>query len=141
MFSRSDREVDDLTSNMGHLGFHDLNIPKTTSPKMQYRPDRKSENWKNSSGLSSSYKPCDFNDQDTSKPHISLNHSPKKLPKDFHERASQNTTQRVVNVCQLYFLDYYCDMFDYVISRRPVSYTHLDVYKRQLLYTYSYKLE
>lgn len=24
----------------------------------------------------------------------------------------------MINVCQMYFLDYYCDMFDYVISRR-----------------------
>ncbi|CAI4917671.1 BAD_collapsed_G0057450.mRNA.1.CDS.1 [Saccharomyces cerevisiae] len=118
MFSRSDREVDDLAGNMSHLGFHDLNIPKPTSPQAQYRPARKSENGRLTPGLPRSYKPCDSDDQDTFKNRISLNHSPKKLPKDFHERASQSKTQRVVNVCQLYFLDYYCDMFDYVISRR-----------------------
>ncbi|CAD6650005.1 BJ4_G0027840.mRNA.1.CDS.1 [Saccharomyces cerevisiae] len=118
MFSRSDREVDDLAGNMSHLGFHDLNIPKPTSPQAQYRPARKSENGRLNPGLPRSYKPCDSDDQDTFKNRISLNHSPKKLPKDFHERASQSKTQRVVNVCQLYFLDYYCDMFDYVISRR-----------------------
>lgn len=118
MFSRSDREVDDLAGNMSHLGFHDLNIPKPTSPQAQYRPARKSENGRLTPGLPRSYKPYDSDDQDTFKNRISLNHSPKKLPKDFHERASQSKTQRVVNVCQLYFLDYYCDMFDYVISRR-----------------------
>lgn len=118
MFSRSDREVDDLAGNMSHLGFYDLNIPKPTSPQAQYRPARKSENGRLTPGLPRSYKPCDSDDQDTFKNRISLNHSPKKLPKDFHERASQSKTQRVVNVCQLYFLDYYCDMFDYVISRR-----------------------
>lgn len=118
MFSRSDREVDDLAGNMSHLGFYDLNIPKPTSPQGQYRPARKSENGRLTPGLPRSYKPCDSGDQDTFKNRISLNHSPKKLPKDFHERASQSKTQRVVNVCQLYFLDYYCDMFDYVISRR-----------------------
>ena len=118
MFSRSDREVDDLAGNMSHLGFYDLNIPKPTSPQGQYRPARKSENGRLTPGLPRSYKPCDSDDQDTFKNRISLNHSPKKLPKDFHERASQSKTQRVVNVCQLYFLDYYCDMFDYVISRR-----------------------
>lgn len=118
MFSRSDREVDDLAGNMSHLGFHDLNIPKPTSPQAQHRPARKSENGRLTPGLPRSYKPCDSDDQDTFKNRISLNHSPKKLPKDFHERASQSKTQRVVNVCQLYFLDYYCDMFDYVISRR-----------------------
>nr|AAT92874.1 YPR111W [Saccharomyces cerevisiae] len=118
MFSRSDREVDDLAGNMSHLGFYDLNIPKPTSPQAQYRPARKSENGRLTPGLPRSYKPCDSDDQDTFKNRISLNHSPKKLPEDFHERASQSKTQRVVNVCQLYFLDYYCDMFDYVISRR-----------------------
>lgn len=118
MFSRSDREVDDLAGNMSHLGFYDLNIPKPTSPQALYRPARKSENGRLTPGLPRSYKPCDSDDQDTFKNRISLNHSPKKLPKDFHERASQSKTQRVVNVCQLYFLDYYCDMFDYVISRR-----------------------
>ena len=118
MFSRSDREVDDLAGNMSHLGFYDLNIPKPTSPQAQYRPARKSENGRLTPVLPRSYKPCDSDDQDTFKNRISLNHSPKKLPKDFHERASQSKTQRVVNVCQLYFLDYYCDMFDYVISRR-----------------------
>lgn len=118
MFSRSDREVDDLAGNMSHLGFHDLNIPKPTSPQAQHRPARKSENGRLTPGLPRSYKPYDSDDQDTFKNRISLNHSPKKLPKDFHERASQSKTQRVVNVCQLYFLDYYCDMFDYVISRR-----------------------
>lgn len=118
MFSRSDREVDDLAGNMSHLGFYDLNIPKPTSPQAQHRPARKSENGRLTPGLPRSYKPCDSDDQDTFKNRISLNHSPKKLPKDFHERASQSKTQRVVNVCQLYFLDYYCDMFDYVISRR-----------------------
>ena len=118
MFSRSDREVDDLAGNMSHLGFYDLNIPKPTSPQAQYMPARKSENGRLTPGLPRSYKPCDSGDQDTFKNRISLNHSPKKLPKDFHERASQSKTQRVVNVCQLYFLDYYCDMFDYVISRR-----------------------
>ena len=118
MFSRSDREVDDLAGNMSHLWFYDLNIPKPTSPQAQYRPARKSENGRLTPGLPRSYKPCDSDDQDTFKNRISLNHSPKKLPKDFHERASQSKTQRVVNVCQLYFLDYYCDMFDYVISRR-----------------------
>ncbi|CAD6649938.1 HN1_G0025200.mRNA.1.CDS.1 [Saccharomyces cerevisiae] len=118
MFSRSDREVDDLAGNMSHLGFYDLNIPKPTSPQAQYRPARKSENGRLTPGLPRSYTPCDSDDQDTFKNRISLNHSPKKLPKDFHERASQSKTQRVVNVCQLYFLDYYCDMFDYVISRR-----------------------
>lgn len=49
---------------------------------------------------------------------VDLQNSPKKLPEDFHHKARSNKTQRVVNVCQVYFLDYYCDMFDYLMSRR-----------------------
>ncbi len=42
----------------------------------------------------------------------------KSLGRDFHQKANSQKTKRLVNVCQMYFLDYYCDMFDYVISRR-----------------------
>lgn len=41
-----------------------------------------------------------------------------KLTKDFYQKANSQKTKRLVNVCQMYFLDYYCDMFDYVITRR-----------------------
>lgn len=44
--------------------------------------------------------------------------SPRKLPQGFREAASDTNTLRLVNVCKMYFLEYYCDMFDYVISRR-----------------------
>ncbi|KAL3230711.1 Cell cycle protein kinase DBF2 [Nakaseomyces bracarensis] len=44
--------------------------------------------------------------------------SPKKLPNGFQSKASKVKTQRLVSVCKMYFLEYYCDMFDYVISRR-----------------------
>lgn len=37
---------------------------------------------------------------------------------EFQRRANNPRTKRLANVAQLYFLDYYCDMFDYVISRR-----------------------
>ncbi|XBW34511.1 hypothetical protein QEN19_000058 [Hanseniaspora menglaensis] len=47
-----------------------------------------------------------------------LTNSPRKLPQDFHRKADSQKTKRLINVCQMYFLDYYCDMFDYVISRR-----------------------
>lgn len=118
MFPRSDREVDDLTGNMSHLGFHDLNTPKPTPLKMQYESAKNCENERSSPKASMAHISSGPNDQDALKGRISLNHSPKKLPKDFYERASKSQTQRVVTVCQLYFLDYYCDMFDYVISRR-----------------------
>ncbi|GME87139.1 unnamed protein product [[Candida] boidinii] len=43
--------------------------------------------------------------------------SPSRLGADFYYKANGAKTRRLVTVCQMYFLDYYCDMFDYVISR------------------------
>ena len=37
---------------------------------------------------------------------------------EFRKKANNPKTKRLTSVAQLYFLDYYCDMFDYVISRR-----------------------
>lgn len=39
----------------------------------------------------------------------------------FHTKANGAKTKRLTLVAQLYFLDYYCDMFDYVISRQERS--------------------
>lgn len=39
------------------------------------------------------------------------------LPIDFHTKAQSAKVKRLTSVAQLYFLDYYCDMFDYVIMR------------------------
>lgn len=41
-----------------------------------------------------------------------------RLNRDFYSKANSPNTKRLVTVCQMYFLDYYCDMFDYVISRQ-----------------------
>lgn len=43
------------------------------------------------------------------------------LGPDFHSKANAAKTKRLTSVAQLYFLDYYCDMFDYVISRHERS--------------------
>lgn len=40
------------------------------------------------------------------------------LGPDFRTKASSANTKRLTSVAQLYFLDYYCDMFDYVILRQ-----------------------
>lgn len=40
------------------------------------------------------------------------------LQPDFKVKASMAKTKRLTSVAQLYFLDYYCDMFDYVILRQ-----------------------
>lgn len=37
---------------------------------------------------------------------------------EFRTKANNAKTKRLASVAQLYFLDYYCDMFDYVILRR-----------------------
>lgn len=42
----------------------------------------------------------------------------KPLDDEFYRKANNPKTKRLASVAQLYFLDYYCDMFDYVISRR-----------------------
>lgn len=41
-----------------------------------------------------------------------------RLDRAFYTKANSPKTKRLVTVCQMYFLDYYCDMFDYVISRQ-----------------------
>lgn len=41
-----------------------------------------------------------------------------RLDREFYTKANSPKTKRLVTVCQMYFLDYYCDMFDYVITRR-----------------------
>lgn len=46
---------------------------------------------------------------------------PKRIPltdEEYRRKANDPKTKRLASVAQLYFLDYYCDMFDYVISRR-----------------------
>lgn len=41
-----------------------------------------------------------------------------KFDEEFYRKANDPKTKRLASVAQLYFLDYYCDMFDYVINRR-----------------------
>ncbi|KAI5966175.1 DBF2 [Candida pseudojiufengensis] len=45
----------------------------------------------------------------------------KLTEEEFHQKANNPKTKRLTSVAQLYFLDYYCDMFDYVINRRQRS--------------------
>ncbi|WEJ92851.1 serine/threonine-protein kinase dbf2 [Yamadazyma tenuis] len=47
--------------------------------------------------------------------------SPYKSPVSRPSIKISTKTQRLSNVCQLYFLDYYCDKFDYIINRRDRS--------------------
>ncbi|CAH6720157.1 serine/threonine-protein kinase Dbf20p [[Candida] jaroonii] len=53
------------------------------------------------------------------KENITPGNSPKR--NRFNNIKISSKTQRLSNVCQLYFLDYYCDKFDYIINRRERS--------------------
>lgn len=41
-----------------------------------------------------------------------------KAEKEFYAKVNDPKTQRLVSAAQMYFLDYYCDLFDYVINRK-----------------------
>ncbi|CAX43878.1 serine/threonine-protein kinase, transcription and stress response, putative [Candida dubliniensis CD36] len=47
-----------------------------------------------------------------------LNKRYKLTEEEFYSKANSARTKRLTSIAQLYFLDYYCDMFDYVINRR-----------------------
>ncbi|SCU90067.1 LAME_0E06920g1_1 [Lachancea meyersii CBS 8951] len=127
MYSRNSygrhRDIEALTDNIGHLSFDATESPSKfdfePSTPSRYRGDygtpspTKSVNGANISRASM----MDVDDAPFNAD-VDYTQSPKKLPLDFHRKASSNNTKRLVNVCQMYFLDYYCDMFDYVISRR-----------------------
>lgn len=134
MFSRTDRNVDMLAGDISQLSF-DSPSNKLAYNATNMTPLRQRDNNNNRFGMAggmnmSTPTPSPTkstlydvgNDtsgmiiDDDSKTDIAS--SPKKLPIDFYKKATSAKTQRLVSVCKMYFLDYYCDMFDYVISRR-----------------------
>ncbi|AJS03847.1 Dbf2p [Saccharomyces cerevisiae YJM1460] len=139
MLSKSEKNVDLLASNMSNLSFDGHGtlggtglFPNENITKRRTRP----------AGINDSpspVKPSFFPYEDTSnmdidevsQPDMDVSNSPKKLPPKFYERATSNKTQRVVSVCKMYFLEYYCDMFDYVISRRQRTKQVLEYLQQQ----------
>ncbi|CCK68560.1 serine/threonine-protein kinase DBF2 KNAG_0B01130 [Huiozyma naganishii CBS 8797] len=137
MFGRSDKNIDNLAGDMSQLSFdspskslnfnggnvtplrhRDSNTGRFTNNRnMEISTPTPSPTKSTLCGMEidsegdSSGAMMDDETQDILK-------SPKKLPQDFYDKATSNKTQRLVSVCKMYFLDYYCDMFDYVISRR-----------------------
>ncbi|SCU97388.1 LAFA_0G11232g1_1 [Lachancea sp. 'fantastica'] len=118
------RDIEALTDNIGHLSF-DASLE--TPSKFDFEPSTPSRHrgeygtpspTKSVNGANTSRVSMMDVDEGVSSAQVDYTQSPKKLPLDFHRKASSNNTKRLVNVCQMYFLDYYCDMFDYVISRR-----------------------
>ncbi|KAG0667752.1 serine/threonine-protein kinase dbf2 [Maudiozyma exigua] len=149
MFPRADRNVEALAGDMSQLSFdNSTNNMMSSASKLDYNgqqssPTRYKENryGVNSTPTPSPTKSTIFGGvgDDTSRMDVddSISHdldivnSPKKLPPGFDKKASSNKTQRVVSVCKMYFLDYYCDMFDYVISRRQRTKKVLEYLEQQ----------
>lgn len=145
MFPRSDRNVEALTGDMSQLSFDSSNNNIMSSGnKLKYNgqssPTRYKENrYGANTPTPSPTKSTVFGGDDTSRMDvddsishdIDIVHSPKKLPPGFDKKASSNKTQRLVSVCKMYFLDYYCDMFDYVISRRQRTKKVLEYLEQQ----------
>ncbi|AJS04302.1 Dbf2p [Saccharomyces cerevisiae YJM1463] len=139
MLSKSEKNVDLLAGNMSNLSFDGHGTPGGTGlfPNQNITKRRTRPAGINDSP--SPVKPSFFPYQDTSnmdidevsQPDMDVSNSPKKLPPKFYERATSNKTQRVVSVCKMYFLEYYCDMFDYVISRRQRTKQVLEYLQQQ----------
>lgn len=149
MFPRADRNVEALAGDMSQLSFdNSTNNMMSSASKLNYNgqqssPTRYKENryGVNSTPTPSPTKSTIFGGvgDDNSRMEVddSISHeldivnSPKKLPPGFDKKASSNKTQRLVSVCKMYFLDYYCDMFDYVISRRQRTKKVLEYLEQQ----------
>ena len=139
MLSKSEKNVDLLAGNMSNLSFDGHGTPGGTGlfPNQNITKRRTRPAGINDSP--SPVKPSFFPYEDTSnmdidevsQPDMDVSNSPKKLPPKFYERATSNKTQRVVSVCKMYFLEYYCDMFDYVISRRQRTKQVLEYLQQQ----------
>ncbi|AJS25400.1 Dbf2p [Saccharomyces cerevisiae YJM1383] len=139
MLSKSEKNVDLLAGNMSNLSFDGHGTPGGTGlfPNQNITKRRTRPAGINDSP--SPVKPSFFPYEDTSnmdidevsQPDMDVSNSPKKLPPKFYERATSNKTQRVVSVCKMYFLEYYCDMFDYVISRRQRTKRVLEYLQQQ----------
>ncbi|CAI4482079.1 serine/threonine-protein kinase DBF2 [Saccharomyces cerevisiae S288C] len=139
MLSKSEKNVDLLAGNMSNLSFDGHGTPGGTGlfPNQNITKRRTRPAGINDSP--SPVKPSFFPYEDTSnmdidevsQPDMDVSNSPKKLPPKFYERATSNKTQRVVSVCKMYFLEHYCDMFDYVISRRQRTKQVLEYLQQQ----------
>nr|AAO32486.1 DBF2 [Naumovozyma castellii] len=127
----SERKMENLTGTMHQLNFNLPNQPNRGSTSQfasldNFSTPTKYKNDKlNGSPIPPGARRYEIDDSDSkmdidgsSYNDIDITNSPKKLPQGFQTMASNNKTQRLVSVCKMYFLDYYCDMFDYVISRR-----------------------
>ncbi|ODQ77863.1 hypothetical protein BABINDRAFT_163240 [Babjeviella inositovora NRRL Y-12698] len=112
-FFRSKHEVEDLSHSVGNISVNDENWNSSPTKSLDnyvpmVQPMRPMERFQNTNyaGPPKAYY--------TRRPDT-LNSN---LGPDFYKKANDKKTKRLVTVAQMYFLDYYCDMFDYVISRK-----------------------
>lgn len=133
MFSRTDKNVDTLAGDISQLSFDSPSSKLAYNANNNMTPLRQRDNNRFGGGAGmnmgtptpSPTKSTVYDQENDSSAMMvddedndDITNSPKKLPMDFYKKSSSNKTQRLVSVCKMYFLDYYCDMFDYVISRR-----------------------
>ncbi|CAI4062910.1 hypothetical protein N7582_002249 [Saccharomyces uvarum] len=140
MLSKSEKHIDLLAGNMSNLSFDGPGTPSSTglfnvnqnNTNRRMRPTGFNDS---PSPIKSSLFPhedsSNMDIDEVSQSDMDITNSPKKLPPKFYERATSNKTQRVVSVCKMYFLEYYCDMFDYVISRRQRTKQVLEYLQQQ----------
>ncbi|CAI4063465.1 hypothetical protein SUVZ_07G3270 [Saccharomyces uvarum] len=140
MLSKSEKHIDLLAGNMSNLSFDEPGTPRSAGlfNANQNNTNRRTRlagfNDSPSPIKSSLFPHEDSSNMDideVSQSDMDITNSPKKLPPKFYERATSNKTQRVVSVCKMYFLEYYCDMFDYVISRRQRTKQVLEYLQQQ----------
>lgn len=127
--ANQNEDMDALTGNINNLSFQNPNMYNNSN---KFQTPIKNTNTNFNDGIENAdYSMMDIDEdhEDNRYQHQQrklnnnngnqdLTNSPRKLPQNFHKKADSQKTKRMINVCQMYFLDYYCDMFDYVISRR-----------------------
>ncbi|QID85156.1 serine/threonine-protein kinase dbf2 [Saccharomyces pastorianus] len=140
MLSKSEKHIDLLAGNMSNLSFDGPGTPRSAglfnvNQNNTNRRTRPAGFNDSPSPIKSSLFPhedsSNMDIDEVSQSDMDITNSPKKLPPKFYERATSNKTQRVVSVCKMYFLEYYCDMFDYVISRRQRTKQVLEYLQQQ----------
>lgn len=124
-----DKDLEALAGDMNNLSFNNENLQKSSRKGLIHEESNKNVLQQRGSPVPMGNFKNNFNN--STQHVVDVQASPKKLPMDFHAKASQTKTQRLVSVCQMYFLDYYCDTFDYVISRRQRTKRVLDYLNEQ----------
>lgn len=132
--------VDDITKNMESLQFQQHTNPYQPHQQYQQGTNDSRFNFEPNSPLNKeNVTPLQYQSPSGSR----LNPPPQQQPQQQQQHWTSPSSRvrarevlpekklsarhkRTVNVCQMYFLDYYCDYFDYVITRRERTRTVLN---------------